>query len=74
MKVDIKYCVPCGFLPRAKELKQQMEKEFKASVSLTEGDKGVFDVTVNDKLLFSKHKEGRFPTWEEIGSRRNNHF
>ena len=66
MKTEIKYCVPCGFLPRAEELKKKMEKEFKAEVKLVEGEKGVFDVSVNNKLIFSKYKEGRFPTWDEI--------
>ena len=66
MKVDIKYCGPCGFLPRAEELKQRMEKELKAQVKLIEGEKGIFDVSVNGKMIFSKHKEGRFPTWDEI--------
>jgi selT/selW/selH-like putative selenoprotein len=27
---------------------------------------GVFEITVDGKLLFSKKKEGRFPTDEEI--------
>lgn len=26
----------------------------------------MFDVTVDGKLVFSKHKEGRFPEHEEI--------
>ncbi len=66
MKFDIKYCVPCGYLPRAKELKQKLEKEFKADVTLVDGERGIFDVTANGKLIFSKHKEGRFPEWDEI--------
>lgn len=66
MKIDIKYCVPCGHLPRAQGLKSRIEKETGAEVTLTGGDKGVFDVTVDDKLIFSKHKEGRFPEWDEI--------
>ena len=68
MKVTIKYCVPCGYLPRAKELKQKMEKELKATVNLADGDRGIFDVTVDGKFIFSKHKEGRFPEWDEIKS------
>lgn len=68
MKVDIKYCVPCGYLPRAKELKQKLEKEFTANVTLVDGERGIFDVTVDGKLVFSKHKEGKFPEWDEIKS------
>jgi selT/selW/selH-like putative selenoprotein len=33
---------------------------------LEKGGSGVFDVTVDGALLFSKHKEGRFPTEEEV--------
>jgi selenoprotein W-related protein len=34
--------------------------------ALQHGGGGVFDVTVDGKLVFSKHKEGRFPEHEEI--------
>lgn len=30
------------------------------------GDNGVFDVRVDDRLVFSKKKEGRFPRAEEV--------
>ena len=33
---------------------------------LVEGSGGIFDVTVDGKLIFSKQKEGRFPEHEEI--------
>jgi selT/selW/selH-like putative selenoprotein len=33
---------------------------------LTRGDRGVFDVAADGKLLFSKHSEGRFPDDHEI--------
>jgi selT/selW/selH-like putative selenoprotein len=33
---------------------------------LTRGDRGVFDVTVDGRLLFSKHSAGRFPDDDEI--------
>jgi selT/selW/selH-like putative selenoprotein len=33
---------------------------------LKKGRNGVFDVVVNGKLVFSKHKAGRFPEEEEI--------
>jgi|TARA_Y100000310_G_scaffold68472_1_gene63860 selT/selW/selH-like putative selenoprotein len=33
---------------------------------LTEGITGSFEVTIDDELVFSKLKEGRFPTEEEI--------
>ena len=33
---------------------------------LTRGDRGVFDVSVDGKVIFSKHAEGRFPGDDEI--------
>ena len=33
---------------------------------LVKGDDGVFDVTVDGELVFSKHAEGRFPEDREI--------
>jgi selT/selW/selH-like putative selenoprotein len=36
------------------------------TISLKPADKGVFDVVLDGKLIFSKHQQGRFPTLEEI--------
>ena len=33
---------------------------------LVEGDNGIFDVTVDGTLIYSKHETGRFPDPEEI--------
>jgi selT/selW/selH-like putative selenoprotein len=33
---------------------------------LVRGERGVFDVFVGDKVIFSKHAEGRFPKEDEI--------
>ena len=33
---------------------------------LIEGDKGMFDVVADGKMIFSKYKEGRFPSDEKI--------
>ena len=38
----------------------------KLSVALKPADKGVFDVVLDGKLIFSKNQAGRFPTLEEI--------
>ena len=35
-------------------------------ISLVPGSGGVFDVKVDDRLVFSKHKIGRFPDEGEI--------
>jgi predicted Rdx family selenoprotein len=33
---------------------------------LAKGANGVFDVAADGKLLFSKHRDGRYPETEEI--------
>ncbi|MBW1781780.1 MAG: SelT/SelW/SelH family protein [Deltaproteobacteria bacterium] len=40
--------------------------EFKVDAELIKGKGGVFDVVVDDDLVFSKHDVGRFPTNEEV--------
>ena len=38
----------------------------KLKVSLMPSDHGVFDVVLDGKLVFSRHKAGRFPTVDEL--------
>lgn len=64
-KIKIKYCVPCGYIKTASEFKKAFEDKG-AEVELIEGDRGVFDVWVDDNLVFSKHEKGRFPDIDEI--------
>ncbi len=33
---------------------------------LKKGSRGVFDVTVDGRLIFSKHRVGRFPEHREV--------
>lgn len=40
--------------------------DFIESMTLVPSDGGVFEVSLDDKLIFSKKKEGRFPTHDEI--------
>ena len=35
-------------------------------VLLVPGDKGVYDVTVDGDLIYSKHQTGRHAEWEEV--------
>jgi selenoprotein W-related protein len=53
-------------LPRALRAKDQLEKVSDADVTLIKGKGGVFEFTVDGKLLFSKKQLGRYPTDEEI--------
>lgn len=64
-KIRIVYCVPCGHLQRAEAMKAVLERKG-AHVELVPGDKGIHDIYVDGLLVFSRHKEGRFPEEKEI--------
>tara|TARA_B100000700_G_scaffold225722_1_gene249032 strand:- start:376 stop:561 length:186 start_codon:yes stop_codon:yes gene_type:complete len=49
----------------AQEIMTQYQHQM-ASLVLIPGDKGIFDVKVNDALIYSKHSTGRFPEPGEI--------
>jgi selT/selW/selH-like putative selenoprotein len=43
-----------------------IKKEVDVDSELVRGGGGIFDVTVNNKKIFSKHDSARFPTEAEI--------
>jgi len=43
-----------------------LSKEFGVKAELIPGDGGVFDVTVDGKMVFSKFRVGRFPETGEV--------
>lgn len=43
-----------------------MKQEFGADARLIQGKNGVFEVTVDEKLAFSKRQLGRFPDPGEV--------
>ena len=50
----------------ASRLAAALEKEMGIEAELIRGDRGVFDVAADGKVLFSKHSAGRFPDADEI--------
>jgi selenoprotein W-related protein len=65
MKVVITYCLPCHYEPRALAAGATF-KELGAEVGYVKSHGGVFDITLDGELKFSKKQTGRFPTDEEI--------
>ena len=43
-----------------------MKEALDLEPELIKGDNGIFDVTVDGELIYSKHKTGRFPEPDEI--------
>jgi selenoprotein W-related protein len=60
MKIEIEYCVPCGYLPRATEAQTRLLEEFGGrieSVALKTGSKGVFTFRADGDVIYSKPDE-----------------
>ncbi|WP_137289914.1 SelT/SelW/SelH family protein [Natronorubrum halophilum] len=59
-RVEIEYCVPCGFLERAEDLQHALLSTFGEQlegVTLVTGANGVFAVRVDDEVVFEKSEE-----------------
>lgn len=66
MKISIEYCAEWNYQPRALRARDLVKEKFKTNVDLVASSGGVFEITVDDKLVFSKKKEDRFPTDNEL--------
>ena len=53
-------------MPRASSLAAEIKKELGVDPELIRGKGGVFNVIVENRKIFSKHDEGRFPSESEI--------
>ena len=69
MKIDIHYCAEWYYKPRAASLAAEFRKAFGVEAKLVPQRNGIFDVIVDDKLVFSKLEAGRFPNPGEISSK-----
>ena len=65
-KMSIEYCTMWGYLDKALSLRETIEKQFGIKAELIKGTGGVFEVTLNNSLIFSKKELGRFPDDNEI--------
>ena len=57
MKIEIEYCVPCGYLPKAVEAQVRLLEEFGNrvdSVSLKTGRAGVFTFRADGEVIYTK--------------------
>ena len=68
-KIKITYCTQCGWLLRASWMAQEHLTTFENEldeVSLSPASGGVFDIRLNDKLIWSRKDKGRFPDIKEL--------
>ena len=58
--VEIEYCVPCGFLNRAEAVQHALLSQFGEEIDelvLVTGDHGIFEVRVDDEVIFEKEED-----------------
>jgi len=61
--LSMEYCVPCDYSSQAILAATSIIKNFQYSINqlvLITGTKGIFDVKINDELVFSKQQTKRF--------------
>ena len=67
--LTLTYCTQCRWLLRAAWLAQELLTTFEAEiggVTLIPGSGGVFEVRVDQTLVWSRRDEGRFPETKEL--------
>lgn len=67
--VRIKYCPKCGWLLRASWMAQELLTTFSNEIkelTLAPSDVGVFDIEVDDRLVWSRKKQNGFPQIKEL--------
>lgn len=70
--IEIEYCTQCRWFLRAAWFAQELLTTFQeelGGVTLVPGTGGVFHVRVEDRVLWSRKEEGRFPDIQELKQR-----
>ena len=68
--IQITYCFEWGFLNQATGLAAAIEQEFGLKATLKEGHGGIFEVTLNNNIIYTnKNQCGQLPTLVEIFSK-----
>ena len=68
-RLEIKYCTQCRWLLRAAWMAQEVLTTFETElgeVALVPGTGGIFDIHLNDELIYSRKEAGRFPESKEL--------
>jgi len=68
-RVEIRYCTQCRWILRAGWLAQELLSTFDTElgeVALVPGTGGIFEVRLDDELIWSRKEQGRFPEAKEL--------
>jgi selenoprotein W-related protein len=75
-KVTITYCIGCNWMLRAAWMAQELLATFQdqlGAVTLVPGEiGGIFEISVNDTLIWERKRDGGFPDVKELKSRLRN--
>lgn len=75
--ITINYCTQCRWMLRAAWMAQELLSTFDgeiAELTLKPGTGGIFEVTADGKLIWSRKAEGRFPDIKELKQRVRDHI
>ncbi|MGO9111987.1 MAG: SelT/SelW/SelH family protein [Thermoguttaceae bacterium] len=68
-RIEILFCNQCRWLLRTAWMAQELLTTFPAEigeVAMLPGTGGVFEIRVNDELIWSRKEQGRFPEIKEL--------
>jgi selenoprotein W-related protein len=68
-RIEITYCTGCRWMLRAAWMMQELLTSFQdeiGEVALLPGKDGVFDIRIDDELIWSRAAAGRFPDIKEL--------
>ena len=68
-RVEIKYCTQCRWLMRAAWMAQELLATFESElreVALVPGTGGIFEIRVDEKMIWSRKEKGPFPDIKEL--------
>lgn len=69
MKIEIYYCSVWNYKPTAASLAEELRDELNTEAKLIPGKRGIFDVVVDGKTVFSKFNTSRFPSSGEVANK-----
>lgn len=67
--LEIEYCTQCRWLLRAAWMAQELLTTFETElggITLVPGTGGVFEVRLDNEIIFSRKEQGRFPESKEL--------
>ncbi len=68
-RLEIEYCTQCRWLLRAAWMAQEILTTFETEigeVALVPGTGGIFEVRLDEEVIFSRQEQGRFPESKEL--------